>query len=93
MANWLIRLVAIEGGDHPIAIRPDFAVVIEVNAVGVGVADGVQPVVRALLAVVRRGEVAIDHALIGAGRGVREKRFHFGRLGRQPGHARARRAG
>ena len=56
------RHVAVEGVDHPVAIRPDLAVVVEVDAVGVGVAGGVEPVAAAVLAPVRRGQQLIDVA-------------------------------
>ena len=79
------RQVAIEGGDHPIAIGPDLAVVVDVDAVGVAVAGGVQPVAGAMFAVVRRGEVAVHHALVGVGRSVLEEGLDLGGLGRQAG--------
>ena len=79
------RQVAVEGVDHPVAVRPDFAVVVDMHAVRVAVAGGVEPVARAVFAVVGRGEVAIHHALVGVGRSVLEEGFDFGGLGRQAG--------
>ena len=49
------RHVAVEGVDDPIAIGPDLAIVVEVDAVRVGVAGRVEPVAAAMLAPVRRG--------------------------------------
>ena len=62
------RQIAVERVDHPIAIGPHLAVVVEVDAVRVAVARGVQPVAGAVFAVVRRGEIAVHHALVGVGR-------------------------
>ena len=58
------RQIAVEGRDHPVAIRPDLAVIVDVDAVRVAVARGVQPVAGAVFAVMRRGQVAIHHALV-----------------------------
>ena len=48
------RQVAVEGGDDPLTIRPDFAIVVEMEAVGIAVACGVEPEPRQVFAVVRR---------------------------------------
>ena len=50
------RHVAVEGVDHPIAIRPHLAVIVDVEAVRVGVARGVEPVAGAMLALMLRRE-------------------------------------
>ena len=52
------RHVAVEGVDDPVAIGPDLAVVVEVDAVRVGVAGDVEPVAAAMLAPVRRLQAA-----------------------------------
>ena len=44
------RQVAIEGPNHPIAIRPVLAVIVEVNAVRVGIAGRIEPVASPMLA-------------------------------------------
>ena len=62
------RQIAVEGLDHPVAIGPDLAVVVDVDAVRVAVAGRVQPVARAMLAVMRRGEIAVDHVFVGVRR-------------------------
>ena len=43
------RHVPVESIDHPIAIRPVLAIVVEVDAVGVGVSSVIQPVAAAML--------------------------------------------
>ena len=55
MVNWSKRQVAVERLDDPVAIGPHLAVVVEVQAVRVGVARGIEPVAGAMLALVRRG--------------------------------------
>ena len=76
------RLVAVEGADHPVAVGPDAAVVVEVIAVGVRVADGIEPVSRAMLAVARTGQQPIDQVLVGFRRVVSDERRNiFGRGG------------
>ena len=59
--------VAVECLNHPVAIRPDFAVVVDMDAVGVGVARRIQPITGAVLAVMRRSQVAVHHALVRVG--------------------------
>ena len=56
MVNWSNGMVAVEGVDHPVAVRPHLAVVVEVDAVRVGVAGRIEPVAGAVLAPVRRGQ-------------------------------------
>ena len=56
------RQVAVEGVDDPVAVGPDLAVVVEVDAVRVGVAGGVEPVAAAVLAPVRRCQQPLDVA-------------------------------
>ena len=51
--------VSIERADYPIAIGPHFAIVIDVQSMGVGVACGIQPVTGAMLSILRRGQQAI----------------------------------
>ena len=54
------RLVAVEGGDHPVAPGPHGPGEVVLVAVGVGVAGRVEPVHGHALAVARRGQQAID---------------------------------
>ena len=64
------RLVAVEGVDDPVAVGPDLAVVVEVQAVGVAVAGGVEPEPRHVLAVAGRLEQAVDDLLVSLRRRV-----------------------
>ena len=45
------RHVVVEGADDPIAVRPDLTIVVEVQAVGVGVAGRIEPKAGHMLAV------------------------------------------
>ena len=58
------RQVPIERLDHPLAIGPDLAEIIEVNAVRVGVAGDVEPVAAPVLAPLRRFQKMIDQPRI-----------------------------
>jgi hypothetical protein len=55
--------VGVERADDPVAVGPDGANIVEVEAVGVGVADGVEPVAAEVFAVTRGGEKAGDGAV------------------------------
>ena len=46
-------LVSVEGIDDPVAVRPHFAVVVEMHSVGIAVARRIEPVARAMFAVAR----------------------------------------
>ena len=61
----VVGQVAVQGVDHPVAVEPDEARLVLLVAVGVGVAGGVEPVPSPALAVVRRGQQAIDDPLVG----------------------------
>ena len=58
------RLVAVEGVDHPLAVRPDGAREIHLITIGVGIARQIQPATRHVFAVVGRREQAIDQLLV-----------------------------
>jgi hypothetical protein len=47
------RLVPVERFDHPLAVGPDIALGIDMVSVGIGVAHGIQPFTRHILAVAR----------------------------------------
>ena len=74
-------LVGVEGVDDPVAIGPDAAVVVEVVAVGVGIAHGVEPVPRPVLAVARTRQQAVDQRLVRPRRRVAHEGLDF--LGRR----------
>ncbi|EDY22388.1 hypothetical protein CfE428DRAFT_0513 [Chthoniobacter flavus Ellin428] len=91
------RHVSVEGLDHPVAIGPSFDVVIQVHAVRVGIAGGIQPVTRPVLAVVRRGHQLIDQLLVTIHAFVRHEllderwfRRQAREIQRNPPHERAR---
>ena len=85
--------VLVEGFDDPIAIGPDFAEVVEVDAVGVGVAGDVEPVAAAVLAPLLGVHEAIDEVFIGLGVFVVDEGFDEGGIGRQAGEVEAEAAG
>ena len=64
----VVGQVAVERVDDPVAIEPDAARLVLLEAVGVGVAGGVEPVPAPALAVVRRGEQPLDQLLVGVRR-------------------------
>ncbi len=61
------RHVVVQGLDHPVAIGPHFALAVDRIAVRVGVARLVEPVPAPALAVVGRGEQAVDQRLVSRG--------------------------
>ena len=63
----VVRQVAVEGVDHPIAPQPHVAAAVDRVAVGVGVAGCVEPIERHPFAEVRTGEQAIDQPFVGIG--------------------------
>ena len=65
--------VAVEGVDHPVAVLPGGAALVLLVAVRVGVAGEVQPGPRPALAVVGRGEEAVDDLLVGVRAAVGEE--------------------
>ena len=79
------RQVAVERADHPVAPRPHLAIVVDVVAVGVGVAGRVQPRHRHPLAVVRRLQERVDALLVRVRRPVGQEGVDLGRRGRQSG--------
>ena len=87
----VVGLVGVERLDDVVAIRPRagvavvLAVAVDVPPDGVGVAGRVEPEAAPTLAVMRRCEEAVDDFFVGVRRGVREKRRHVARLGRQAG--------
>ena len=85
----VVGQVAIEGVDHPIAPGPHLLFRIDLVAVRIGVAGGIEPVDGHALAVARRGEQAVDHLLVGVGGAVGEERIEFGERGRQAGQVEA----
>ena len=88
----IVGKVAVEGADHPVAIRRHVAIDVRLVAVGIGVARQVEPVHGHALAIRRRRQVAIDDALEGRRRGVGEERVDLGEGRRQAGQRQRRAA-
>ncbi len=81
----VVRHVAIEGVDDPVAPAPHVARAIGLVAVTVAIAGGFHPAVSHALAIAGRGEQPVDHGFVRAGRLVREKGVDFGGRGRKTG--------
>ena len=62
------RSIGVEGVDDPLAIGPDFAEVVEVDAVSIGVARGVKPIASAVLAPRGRLQQFVHVSLVSVGR-------------------------
>ena len=77
--------VVIEGADDPVAVGPHAAFVVEVEAVGIGVAGGVEPVAAHVFAVALGFEEAGDEFFVGVGGGVGEEGVDFLEGGREAG--------
>ena len=77
--NWSNGRLSLNALHHPVAVGPHLPLVVEVQAVRVGVAGHVEPVAGHLLAEARRREVAIDHLLVGVRRRVGEERIDLRR--------------
>jgi hypothetical protein len=71
--------VVVEGPDDPLAVRPDLAIVVEVQAVGVAVAGEVEPEARHVFAVAGRRQEPVDELLVRVRRGVGDEGLDFGR--------------
>ena len=75
------RHVAVERVNHPVAVLPHDARSIFLEALGVGVARGVEPGPRPSLAIMRRGQQAIDEARVrgiaAVTPGLGDDRVHF----------------
>ena len=82
-------LVGVEGADDPVAPDPLEGVAVLLEAVGIGVARGIEPGQRHAFAVVRGGEQAIDEAFVGAGFFVGQEGSEFGGRGREAGEIQA----
>ena len=87
------RHVAVEGVDHPLPVGPHLPLVVEVDAVGVGVAGIVEPVPGPLFAPFEPGQQPVDEPFVGIGRGVGDKGLHDGRLRQQAGEVEGHAAG
>ena len=77
--------VVVEGLHDPVAVGPHAALVVEVQAVRVGVAGGVEPAAGHVFAIARRSQEAFDDLVIGLRRGVGEEGIDLGGRRRQAG--------
>ena len=77
--------VVVEGTDHPVAVGPHAALVVEVQAVSVRITGGIEPGARHVFAIARGRQESVHDALVSAGRAVGEKGIHFRGCGRKPG--------
>ena len=81
----IVGQVAIEGGDHPIAVRPERTLVVDVHPMRIRVAGEVHPIPGHVLAVARGGEQAIHGPLVCVRTLVGEELIDLRRGGRQAG--------
>ena len=79
----VVRQIVVEGFHNPIAIERHVARLVFLEAIGVGVTRGIEPVASPLLAIMRRREQTLDLFLVSVRRFVGEKRVHFFRRRRQ----------
>ena len=84
----VVRGVLVEGADHVVAVRPGVrSLRVDLEAVGVGVADDVEPMLAPMFAVTGRGEEPLD----GRGAvGVSDEGGDFLGGGRKSGEVEAR---
>ena len=66
----VVRQVAVQGADHPVAVEVDLARLVFLVAVGVGIARGIEPDASPALAIMRRIEQPLDQLVIGIGAGI-----------------------
>ena len=77
MMKLVVGQIAVERVDHPVAIEPDAARLVLLEAVGVGIARRVEPVAAPALAVVRRRQQPVDLLLVGVRDFVGQERIDF----------------
>ena len=82
----VVRLVVVEALDDVVAVSPGVRLGgVELVAVGLGVADQVQPVPAPALAVARGREQSVDHLVVSLGRSVGEEGVDLIGGRREPG--------
>ena len=77
--------VVVEGLNHPLAKGPHLPFIVEVDAVGVGIASVVEPVPSPVFPPGRTREQGIDIRLVGVGAGVSHECFHSHGIGGKAG--------
>ena len=83
--EFIEMLVGVEGLDDPVAVRPQRPFVVEMQAVRVAIAGGVQPDAGHVFPIAGGLQQPINHFGIGIRILVGQKRIHFGGSWRQPG--------
>ena len=81
--EFVVRLVAVEGTNHPVAEGPHLAEAVRLVAVRVGVPCEVEPLDRHPFAVARRRQQAIDDGFVRGCGNIRFKGIDFGQSRRQ----------
>src|SRR5438067_8225287 len=79
----IVRHVAVQRVDYPVAVKPNAARLVLFETVGIGIARGVQPLPRPTLAVMRRGQEAFNLLLVSIGATICHKGIDFRWRGRQ----------
>ena len=79
------RQVAVEGGDHPVAIRPHRPAVVFFKPLRVCIPREIEPRTRPALAIRRRRQQAIDDLFKSIRRDIGEEGIHLRERRRQPG--------
>ena len=77
--------VPVEGVDHPLAIGPHLAIVVEVDAMGVGIAGIVEPMPAAMFTPLEACQQGIDQPLVGVSMRVEHEGLDQCRVGGQAG--------
>ena len=85
----IVRQVAVEGFDHPVAVKPDLAGLVLLVAVGIGVTSGIEPQPSPALSVVRRLQQPVDLFLVGISTLVLQKSVYLFNRGWQPNEVKA----
>ena len=90
-AELVVRQVGVEGLHDPVAVRPDGARTVFLEAVRVGVAGEVEPATGPALAIARGGQQSVHEFIVGVGRLVLRESVGFfrgrGNAGEVEGHA------
>ena len=78
------RLVVVKRIDDPVAIGPDFPIVVEMKSMRVSIPRGIQPVTTAMFAPLRPRHPGGDQFFISIRTSIRHEGLHLCRIRRQP---------
>ena len=84
-AELVVREVGVQGFHDPVAVGPDLARAVFLEAVGVGITGEVEPAAGPALAIAGRSQQAVDELLVGVGRFVVYEGVGFLGRGRDSG--------